>query len=108
MPEPHMEFLTCEDETSPERAISPPMSLMTARIDTLNLAARPHRALVESNNYTIGDIVRYTERDLRAINGIGRKSLDALKKTLAGRGLALRTHLEGMPTPATPERKDVC
>ena len=47
-------------------------------------------ALEHAGVFTLEDLTRLTERELRALHGVGPKAVEVLKAALAERGLALR------------------
>ncbi|MDO4791804.1 MAG: DNA-directed RNA polymerase subunit alpha [Buchananella hordeovulneris] len=64
-------------------------------IEDLNLIARSYNCLKREGIHTVGELVARSEADLLDIRNFGAKSIDEIKKTLAGLGLALKdSHLE--------------
>jgi len=58
-------------------------------IDVLNLSSRAWSSLRRDGIQTLGDLIRRTEQQLRAIDGVGPASLTDIQTKLADRGLAL-------------------
>jgi carbon monoxide dehydrogenase subunit G len=58
-------------------------------IDVLNLSSRAWGSLRQDGIQTLGDLIKRTEQQLRAIDNIGPATLADIKSRLADRGLAL-------------------
>ena len=52
-------------------------------IDKLNISPRTFNALYYANIETINELVQYSEKDLSAINGLGRVSIREIRDKLA-------------------------
>ncbi|RJQ14068.1 DNA-directed RNA polymerase subunit alpha [Candidatus Parcubacteria bacterium] len=59
-------------------------------VSSLNLSPRTFNALSRANIYNINDLVSRTERDVKALRGLGEKGLKEIKKELGKLGLTLR------------------
>ena len=60
------------------------------KIEDINLSSRTQNALAEAGIRTIGGLMRKKEKDLRAIEGIGDKAINEIKRVLGNYGLILR------------------
>lgn len=76
-------------EISAEAEIDTTDTLKT-RIETLNFTSRTLNALTEANIRTVGGIVRKTEADILALEGIGPKGVEEIKSVLADMSLGLK------------------
>jgi len=63
---------------------------LKTRVENLNLSARTQNALASANIRTIGGLVRKTEEDLLAIDGLGEKGLQEIKRALSNFGVTLK------------------
>lgn len=64
--------------------------VLKTRIDSLNLSTRTQNALSLANIRTVGGIARKKEEDLLALDGIGEKGIQEIKKALADFGITLK------------------
>jgi DNA-directed RNA polymerase subunit alpha len=65
--------------------------MLKTRITELNLPQRVEAALDNASIRTVGGLVRKREDDLLAIEGLGQKGLQDIKRSLSNLGLTLRT-----------------
>jgi DNA-directed RNA polymerase subunit alpha len=65
--------------------------VLKTRIAELNLPQRVEQALDNASIRTVGGLVRKREDDLLAIEGLGQKGLQDIKRALSNLGLTLRT-----------------
>ena len=65
--------------------------MLKTRITELKLPQRVEDALDEASIRTVGGLVRKREDDLLAIEGLGQKGLQDIKRALSNLGLTLRT-----------------
>lgn len=65
--------------------------MLKTRISELNLPQRVEQALDNASIRTVGGLVRKREDDLLAIEGLGQKGLQDIKRALSNLGLTLRT-----------------
>lgn len=65
--------------------------MLKTRITELNLPQRVEMALDNASIRTVGGLVRKREDDLLAIEGLGQKGLQDIKRALSNLGLTLRT-----------------
>ncbi len=65
--------------------------MLKTRITELNLPQRVEDALDNASIRTVGGLVRKREDDLLAIEGLGQKGLQDIKRALSNLGLTLRT-----------------
>ncbi len=63
---------------------------LKTRIENLNLAARTQNALAGANIRTVGGLVRKSEEDLLAVDGLGEKGLQEIKRALSNFGVTLK------------------
>ena len=65
--------------------------MLMTRITELNLPQRVEQALDNASIRTVGGLVRKREDDLLAIEGLGQKGLQDIKRSLSNLGLTLRS-----------------
>ena len=65
--------------------------ILKTRITELKLPQRVEDALDEASIRTVGGLVRKREDDLLALEGLGQKGLQDVKRALSNLGLTLRT-----------------
>lgn len=63
---------------------------LKTRIESLDLSTRTENALSESGIRTVGGLVRKTDTDLLALEGLGEKGLQEIKRVLGNHGIILR------------------
>lgn len=63
---------------------------MKTRIEDLELSSRTISALEKANIRTVGGLARKKEKDLLEIEGLGPKSIQEIKRTLANFGIILK------------------
>ncbi len=63
---------------------------LKTRIDTLRLSLRTINALSEESIRTVGGLVRKSEDDLLAIDGLGAKGIQEIKRALSDFGVVLK------------------
>lgn len=94
--EPHTG--TSKTETHEERAkVSKPKEkteidaeVLKTRVETMGLSARTLGALEGANVRTLGGLARKREEDILALEGIGMKGLQEIKRALAEHGVTLK------------------
>ncbi|HSE34521.1 MAG TPA: DNA-directed RNA polymerase subunit alpha [Candidatus Paceibacterota bacterium] len=64
---------------------------LKTRIDSLNLSARTQNALSGANIRTVGGLVRKSEEELLAIDGLGEKGVQEIKRALSNFGVTLKS-----------------
>jgi DNA-directed RNA polymerase subunit alpha len=64
--------------------------VLKTRIDSLDLSARTQNALSDANIRTVGGLVRKGEEDLLALDGLGDKGIQEIKRALSNFGLTLK------------------
>ncbi len=84
------ELMTTRSEKS-ERAQTLDSEILKTRITELSLPQRVEAALDNASIRTVGGLVRKREDDLLAIEGLGQKGLQDIKRALSNLGLTLRT-----------------
>lgn len=77
-------------EEAPRRAESQDTEALKTRIDTLKLSPRTISALTNANIRTVGGLARKKEEDILAIEGLGIKGLQEIKRALSDFGITLR------------------
>lgn len=77
------------EEEFPSRQ-APDQELFKTRIETLKLSARTINALTGANIRTIGGLARKKEEDILAIEGLGMKGLQEIKRALGEHGITLK------------------
>ena len=75
-------------------------------IEDLDLSVRSYNCLKREGIHTVGELVARSEEDLLDIRNFGSKSIDEVKETLAGLGLALRDSHPGFDPLQAIERYD--
>lgn len=75
----------------PEKAQPMDAEVLKTRITELNLPQRVELALDNASIRTVGGLVRKREDDLLAIEGLGQKGLQDIKRALSNLGLTLRS-----------------
>nr|AYQ94595.1 RNA polymerase alpha subunit [Chlorosarcina stigmatica] len=58
-------------------------------IGSLNISLRPYTCLKRSNIHTIGDLLKYTKKELLGLKNFGKRSLEEVEKSLELIGLQL-------------------
>lgn len=74
-----------------EKAMPMDAEMLKTRITELHLPQRVEMALDNASIRTVGGLVRKREDDLLAIEGLGQKGLQDIKRSLSNLGLTLRT-----------------
>lgn len=74
-----------------ERGTPMDAEALKTRITELNLPQRVELALDNASIRTVGGLVRKREDDLLAIEGLGQKGLQDIKRALSNMGLTLRS-----------------
>lgn len=88
---PEMPTVT-EARSSREEKVAPvDAEMLKTRITELSLPQRVEDALDNASIRTVGGLVRKREDDLLAIEGLGQKGLQDIKRALSNLGLTLRT-----------------
>lgn len=83
---PHMETRAPRDDKAPMDA-----EVLKTRITELSLPQRVEQSLDNASIRTVGGLVRKREDDLLAIEGLGQKGLQDIKRALSNLGLTLRS-----------------
>jgi DNA-directed RNA polymerase subunit alpha len=65
--------------------------ILKTRITELSMPQRVEQALDNASIRTVGGLVRKREDDLLAIEGLGQKGLQDIKRALSNLGLTLRS-----------------
>jgi DNA-directed RNA polymerase subunit alpha len=63
---------------------------LKTRIDSLDLSSRTQNALTDANIRTVGGLVRKSEEDLLALDGLGEKGIQEIKRALSNFGVTLK------------------
>ena len=74
---------TVSEETKEE-------DMTKTKVDDLSLSARTEKALSVAGIKTVGGLIRKTENDLLAVDGLGEKGLQEIKRALSNFGLTLK------------------
>lgn len=75
----------------PEKSQPMDAEILKTRITELNMPQRVEMALDNASIRTVGGLVRKREDDLLAIEGLGQKGLQDIKRALSNLGLTLRS-----------------
>jgi len=78
-------------EMRDEKGVPMDAEVLKTRITELSLPQRVEDALDNASIRTVGGLVRKREDDLLAIEGLGQKGLQDIKRALSNMGLTLRT-----------------
>ncbi len=85
---------TAPKEPAPARAERPKEQIDTdvlkTRVESLKLSTRTISALTNANIRTVGGLARKKEEDILAIEGLGLKGLQEIKRALSDFGITLR------------------
>lgn len=81
---------TAEEVGSQALAPETASDVMKTRIEDLDVSARTKTALQSANIRTVGGLARKKEEDLLDIEGLGPKSIQEIKRSLANFGIVLR------------------
>ncbi len=76
----------------PEKVAPMDAEVLKTRISELSMPQRVEQALDNASIRTVGGLVRKREDDLLAIEGLGQKGLQDIKRALSNLGLTLRTN----------------
>ncbi|MCK5286083.1 MAG: DNA-directed RNA polymerase subunit alpha [Candidatus Pacebacteria bacterium] len=63
---------------------------LKTRVDSLNLSLRTSNALSEASIRTVGGLIKKTEDDLLALEGLGAKGIQEVKRALSNFGIMLK------------------
>lgn len=79
-------------------------AVLSTPLDSIDMSVRLHTCLRQAQCVTLADVAQKTERELRKIRDLGRKTLQELKDMLAVRGLSLgmrfdQTQLDALKEP---------
>ncbi len=92
--EEEVEEVELEEKVEPVIAPKPKervdTEVLKVRIETLKLSARTISALEQANIRTVGGLARKREEDILAIEGLGLKGLQEIKRALSEFGIILR------------------
>lgn len=84
-----IEPVTVEVEVAAEHPASVDPDVLKTRIETLDLGPRTLAALEEASIRTVGGLVRKSQDDILALDGIGPKGLEEIVNLLASLGVSL-------------------
>lgn len=87
---PELSMPVVESASRGEKQGAPDAELLKTRITELKLPQRVEQALDNASIRTVGGMVRKREDDLLAIEGLGQKGLQDIKRALSNLGLTLR------------------
>jgi len=77
-------------EVKKEESVSVDPEFLKTRIESLELSARTINALTGANLRTVGGLVRKKEEDILAVEGLGAKGLQEIKRMLGSYGITLK------------------
>jgi DNA-directed RNA polymerase alpha subunit len=60
------------------------------KVEDMGLSTRTENALVSASIKTVAGLIRKSEEDLLALDGLGEKGITEIKKALEGMGLSLK------------------
>ena len=80
-----------EETTAAEADTNTDTEVFKTRVDELNLSSRVEAALDNGSIRTVGGLVKKREEDLLAIEGLGQKGIQEIKRALSNYGLTLRS-----------------
>lgn len=79
-----------DEEPAEERRTEEEKEFLKTRVDTLGFSTRTANALSRANIRTVGGLARKSESDLLALEGMGEKGVQEIKRTLSNFGITLR------------------
>lgn len=79
------------EEASKENDDSADSEMLKTRIDTLTLSARTTNALSQAGIRTVGGLARKREEDILALEGLGVKGVQEIKRALSNFGITLKS-----------------
>lgn len=79
--------MTAATDSSASEGESDPTKM---KIEELNLSTRTENALVVASIRSVGGLVRKTEEDILALDGLGEKAVTEIKKAIQNLGLSLK------------------
>ncbi len=79
-----------EESIEDEGATEKETEFLKTRIETLDLSARTINSLSAANIRTVGGVARKKEEDILAIDGLGQKGLQEIRRALSNFGIILR------------------
>jgi DNA-directed RNA polymerase subunit alpha len=89
--EPEEEVVEAPEEGVEEEKEETDADALKTRIESLEeLSGRTSNALLEASIRTVGGLVRKSEEDLLALDGVGDKSVQEIRRALANFGLTLK------------------
>jgi DNA-directed RNA polymerase subunit alpha len=89
--EPEEEVVEAPEEGTEEEKGETDADALKTRIESLEeLSGRTSNALLEASIRTVGGLVRKSEEDLLALEGVGDKSVQEIRRALANFGLTLK------------------
>lgn len=77
-------------EVGTEGAVEADKEFLKTRIESLDLSARTVNALSNANIRTVGGLVRKKENDILALEGLGPKGVQEIKRALSNYGIVLK------------------
>lgn len=81
---------SAEEMDAEEESASSEEDVLKTRVEDLNLSTRTQRALATASIRTIGGLTRKTEDDLLALDGLGEKGVQEIKRALSNYGITLK------------------
>lgn len=81
---------SAEMSAEEESAGSTEEDVLKTRVEDLSLSTRTQRALATASIRTIGGLTRKTEDDLLALDGLGEKGVQEIKRALSNYGITLK------------------
>lgn len=85
------EVVAASEEGGEEMKEEADVDVLKTRIESLEeLSSRTSNALLEASIRTVGGLVRKSEEDLLALDGVGDKSVQEIRRALANFGLTLK------------------
>jgi DNA-directed RNA polymerase subunit alpha len=79
-----------EPEEQSEEDIDKQQEMLKTRIEDLNLSTRTMNALANAKIRTVGGIARKREEDLLAVDGMGEKGIQEIRRALSNFGILLK------------------
>jgi DNA-directed RNA polymerase subunit alpha len=88
----HEEVKISKEESAlvKEAEKEPDSEFLKTRIESINLSARTVNALSQANIRTVGGLARKKEKDILAVEGLGQKGLQEIKRVLSNYGITLK------------------
>ncbi len=76
-----------QQEQASEEMVKPSAKVLAIPIEQLDIPGRALRALTASGVRTVGDLLKYTEKDILQLRGVGKRAIEEIRKALLYYGI---------------------